>query len=257
MDEANAAPVEGAETAPEAAPGADAAPVKPDHLPDEFWRADPGEVDVDALWTAYSMRPDEATLRENLSAELTSKYEAERIANRPETPGDYALEIPEMDLPSGVDMDLSKLVDDPLVEWWRNTAHELGLNQGQFAEGLKAAATAELSGIEARRAELSKLGDNAKARLERIDGWLTANLGEETAKSVASVLTTARSVEAFERMVTRITGRMADSARDGARAKTREELSRMLEDPRYQTDEAYRAEVSREYQRAFPQRRAA
>ena len=60
----------------------------------------------------------------------------------------------------------------------------------------------------ARAAEIAKLGTTAPARVDSVINWLTgmdASADKGDAKALAGMLVTARHVEAFERIITKLT----------------------------------------------------
>jgi hypothetical protein len=101
---------------------------------------------------------------------------------------------------------------DPILAQARAEAHRQGLSQEGFSKilGLYAAAkVGEQTQIDtARAAEQAKLGANAGARVDGVINWLTgmdSSADKGDAKALAGMLVTARHVEAFERIINKLT----------------------------------------------------
>jgi hypothetical protein len=163
-------------TAPGAPPGAPAAdpaaagkPARPDHIPEQFWDGEKGEVKLDALGKSW--------------LDLRTKI-ARGEGKLPDTPDAYTL--PALD-----GIQVAELVpsDDPLWTATRQNAHKAGVTDAQLQEIMKpylsalaevrakaappedpaAARAAQMAEIENERA---KLGPNGRAIVADIGQWI-------------------------------------------------------------------------------------
>jgi hypothetical protein len=108
-------------------------------------------------------------------------------------------------VPQGLEFKLNE--NDPIVAQYRNFALESGLDQTQFTKGVDLIAALRLSEAqkfaEAQKAEVTKLGAAAHARVDAVKGWLGAMAGDKAADLVRVLETwpIAATVEALENMM--------------------------------------------------------
>jgi hypothetical protein len=129
----------------------------------------------------------------------------------PQKPDDYKLELPaDFKPPAGVEYKLD--TSNPALGNLRAVAHKHGLTQEAVNEILGVYAGNEVGTQQAiataRAAEIAKLGTSAPARVDAVVNWLTgmdASADKGDAKALAGMLVTARHVEAFERIITKLT----------------------------------------------------
>lgn len=129
----------------------------------------------------------------------------------------YKVELPvDFKMPQGVDFKFDSA--DPILAQARAMAHAKGWSQQDFSEALglfAAAKVGEQAQIDsARSAEVAKLGPNASTRVDSVVNWLSgmdSSADKGDAKALAGMLVTARQVEAFERIITRLTSQGAAS----------------------------------------------
>jgi hypothetical protein len=112
-------------------------PARPDDVPEKFWDSEKGAVRTDLVLKSYGDLEKKLTGGKGLDAlteEIKTGLEAERLKSRPEKPDGYKLQVPEGAVPEGVQFDF----DDkhPLVGWWRERAHAMGLSQADFDAGV-------------------------------------------------------------------------------------------------------------------------
>ena len=141
-------------------------PQRPEHVPEQFWDADKGEVKVEAMAKSWT----------DVRAQLSKG-----VQKPPDKPEGYTL--PKIKgLPEGVIKQ-----DDKLLGKLRGAAHAAGVSQGQF-EQLAAAYLGELTEHlkanppqtqEARKAaqdafvaeQIKSLGATAQAQLDTLESW--------------------------------------------------------------------------------------
>jgi hypothetical protein len=134
-----------------------------------------------------------------------------RKSTLPATAEDYKIELPaEFKLPAGVDFEFD--ASAPELAQARAMAHAKGWTQQDFSEALGLFAAAKVGEeaqiTTARNAEIAKLGPTASARVDAVTRWLSgidSSTDKGDAKALAGMLVTARHVEAFERIITRLT----------------------------------------------------
>ena len=196
---------------------------RPEYLPEKFWDADKGETRLQTFSESYT----------NLEQKLHSKMEdlreevkAEGLANRPENADDYTL--PELE---GVEFQ----TDDPLLSFWRNQAHGMGLDNEGFQAGIKSYMETMQASAPDPNAELAKLGEDGKTRIEAINAWADSKLSENTRNALNSLATTADGVLAIEEMmsVSQSSANTVDGGQSAPVGETLEELQALMNSPQY------------------------
>lgn len=166
---------------------------RPDWLPEKFWDGEAKAPNIENLAKSYA----ELEKNRGNTDELKAKWEAERLAQRPEAPDGYAL--PDHDA-----LDVEAMAGSPIVGLWRKAAHEAGLGQDQFQAVIAEYAEAEVARMEAEReAELAKLGENAAARTQAVALWASKVLGDETPEleALQRMASDAAGVQALEKLM--------------------------------------------------------
>lgn len=132
------------------------APTRPEWLSeDKFWDPDKG-LKADLLWKNY---------RELVTKQSQGKLEG----TVPEEPSGYELEMPE-DFPENA-IDAEQFDNDPLVSWFRTTAHELKLPQEAVStlwKGYMDIAAQALPEPFNKEKELEQLGPQGPAIVQRL-----------------------------------------------------------------------------------------
>jgi hypothetical protein len=167
------------------------APQRPAYVPEKFWNGEKGEVIADQFTQHFN----------DLSAR-----DAERVAREqaiPVSPDKYEIKLPEgFKPPEGMQFEFN--ADDPALAEARKAAHELKLDQAGFSRMLGIYAANKLAEVQAvskgRETEMAKLGASGPQRIEAIETWLNAKVGDK-AKVLVSTLKqypVAANVEALE-----------------------------------------------------------
>jgi hypothetical protein len=172
---------------------APAEPTRPEWLPEKFWDSKAKAPNVENLAKSYV---ELEKGRSNIE-ELKAKWEAERLAARPETPDSYTL-------PENEALDPEALAASPIVQLWRKAAYEAGLGQEQFEAVINEYVETEIRRMEAQReAEMAKLGDNAVARTQAVALWAQKVLGADTEEFAAlqRMAVDAAGVRALEKLM--------------------------------------------------------
>lgn len=191
-------------------PASPAAVVRPEGIPDTYW---------DAITNSLKVDPESLVkdLKERDELKAFKAAEDTKALSRPQTPEAYKLDLPaDFTPPAGVEFKFD--ANDPILAQARAQAHADGLSQESFSKmlGLYAAAkVGEESQIKAARtAEIAKLGSTAAARVDAVVNWVTGMDGtadKRDAKALASMLVTAAHVEAFERLMLKVSSQGAAS----------------------------------------------
>ncbi len=134
-----------------------------------------------------------------------------KALSRPQKAEDYKLELPaDFKMPAGVEFKLDAA--NPALGQLRDVAHKHGLTQDAVNEIIGVYAGNEVGNqaaiTTAKNAEIAKLGPTAPARVDAVTQWMAgmdASPDKGDAKALAGMLVTARHVEAFERIITRLT----------------------------------------------------
>ena len=162
----------------------------------------------------------EETFRDQFMKEM----EEQAYANRPESVGDYVL-------PDSIDDDMA--TDNPLLQWWANTAFENGYSQDEFAEGIEMYVNAINADVPDYDAEVEKLGDNASARTEAASLFANQFFPEEMLGAVERMCETAEGIMVVEHIMEALKeGGPSNGAVEVSR-ETESDLRQMMLDPRY------------------------
>lgn len=209
---------------------------RPDWLPEKFDRPEELANSYGELERAFYSR------KEDLRNQIVGELNEEAQGNAPISPADYELSI---ESPDGLELTISD--DDPMVDWFRSTAHGYGLSQEEF-NGL----IGEYAQIDAQRGpnwnvESEKLGEYADKRLERVDGWASNNLSESAYSVFASVPASSDMVQLFEELM-ELNGQPQFNMTSDSEFQEQlsiDDLRTMQNDPKYwkEKDQAFIAKV--------------
>lgn len=126
-------------------------------------------------------------------AELSSKY-AEKVGSFTGAPDEYQVSVDGIELSA----------DDPLLSDVKEWAKASNLSQDGFNELVSRFAAhqvaSEKAAKEAADAEIAKL-ENSQQRLTDITDYLKANLSEDEFDGLADAITTAKGIEAVEKLI--------------------------------------------------------
>lgn len=211
----------------------------PAGVPSKFWNADAGSVNYEAWGKATGelegkLRTQKSDLTKELSESLRTEWDNERFANRPETPNDYEMRVPEgMELPEGMEWEFSD--DDPMLGWWKETVHEMGGNQEMFDAGVQQFIEAQLGSMPDVEAEMEALGEYGESRVERVQLWAQKNLGEDMMPAMAEMMSSAKNIEVVEAIMDKM-GEAPFSSQEATafgKGDSYADLREMQNDPRY------------------------
>lgn len=203
--------------APEAAAEAPEATIeRPEWLPEKFNTPEDLVNSYSSLESKLGKGQEE--LRETIMAEI----EGEAFANRPETAGDYSL-------PEGLEENAEEIAGSDNVQWWANFAWENGFSQEEFEEGL-ARLLPDGPDLDA---EMTKLGDNAVARIEAVSLWANKNLPDELGDEVLRMGQTADGIKLLEHLMSMNSSDSIGGDTNATTGISKSDLETMMRDPRY------------------------
>lgn len=144
---------------------------------------------------------------------MSAKAEQDlRATQVPKSATDYKAELPaDLKLPA----EFKFKAADPMLVDAQNWAHRNGLTQDQYGQMLGLYATAHATETkqiaDAQMKQREALGPNVGQRVDAVIGWLRGTFGDELARPVALSLFTAKHVEVFEKIMTRLSSQGAAS----------------------------------------------
>lgn len=197
---------------------------RPEWLPEKFDRPEELANSYGELERAFYTR------KEELRNQIVEELNQEAVKQAPISPADYEVQF---EAPEGLEYSVAD--DDPMVDWFRQTAHNYGLSQDEFTGLMN-----EYIQIDAQRGpdwntESEALGEYAEKRLERVDGWAHGNLSEEAYNVFANVPASAGMVQLFEELM-ELNGQPQFNMTSDSEFQeriSREDLMSMQNDPRY------------------------
>ena len=223
---------------------------KPEYVQDKFWNTDTKEVNLENLASSYNALEKKLGSRtEDLSKQIRTDIEQEKLTKTPE---EYKVNLPE--LPENVDVTVSD--DMELVQWWKDTAKQNGLSQEQFDQGVNAFVNNAVATLPDVNAEMEKLGDNAKERIEASELWSKKNLSPESYSTFSSLAATAEGVKVIEEIM-KLTkdSPIPTTPTQVSVTPNEDDLKSMLQDPRYwdssKRDPSYVKRVTELYEKAY------
>jgi len=208
------------------------------------------EVNLENLASSYnSLEKKLGSRTEDLSKQIREDLEMEKLKSAPE---EYKVNLPE--LPENVDVSVSD--DMEIVQWWKDTAKKNGLSQEQFDQGVEMFVNNAIATLPDMNAEMQKLGDNAKERVEAAELWSKKNLSPESYQTFSNVASTAEGVKVIEEIMKMTKDSpMPTTPTQVSVAPNLQDLKSMINDPRYydsnRRDPAYVKRVEELFEKAY------
>tara|TARA_R110000824_G_scaffold106545_2_gene251742 strand:- start:1152 stop:1937 length:786 start_codon:yes stop_codon:yes gene_type:complete len=222
---------------------------RPEYIPEKFWNTETNEVRLEDMAKSYSTAEKavsgritqlaedrkadiDAEAREALKVEMNEEVTAARLADRPETPDAYELgEVPEV-------FDKDHINDGTLATWWRGFAHDQGLSQDKFKEGMDAYLDYIGAELPDPVKEMASLGDNGQVRADAVEMWSARFFKDATELAeIQAMGSTAAGVRALERVMEATKGtRPSTEGEDNGEVDGKvsvEKAKEMMADPRY------------------------
>lgn len=203
---------------------------KPEYLPDNFWDAENGEANYEAMAKSWT------DLRKTIS----------QGKHKPPADGKYDTKS------FGDEMDQNPIANT-LVGW----AKENNLSQAQFddlATKLRSQAEEVMQSQSIdTKAELAALGPNANAVIDGMVGWARGLVskgiwGPDDFEEFKIMGGTANGIRALMKLRESYEGRIPLDVAPNESAPSKDDLYQMVGDPRYKTDPAYRQKVEKMFQ---------
>jgi hypothetical protein len=209
---------------------------RPDWLPEKFDRPEELANSYSELERAFYSR------KEDLRNQIINELNSEAVSSAPISPADYDVNI---NSPEGVDISIAE--DDPMLDWFRNTAHNYGLSQDEFNGLINEWAVMDQSRGPDWNVESEALGEHAERRLERVDSWANTNLSDSAYEAFANVPASSGMVQLFEELM-ELNGQPKFnmvSESDFQERLSLDDLRSMQNDPKYwkEKDPAFIAKV--------------
>tara|TARA_R110002020_G_scaffold194504_1_gene395389 strand:+ start:2346 stop:3077 length:732 start_codon:yes stop_codon:yes gene_type:complete len=224
----------------------------PEYVPEKFWNKDLNEINVEEMGASYKALEKRLGQRtEELAGTIREEVLADIKGTAPET---YEIQLPE--LPEGVNIDVDP--EQPLLQWWEETARSKGLSNEDFNKGIEAFVNNEVAALPDRDAQISLLGENANVRIESADLWAKKNLSENSYEAIVNLANTADGVKAIEEIM----ALNKDAPIPSTETKidvtpSGDDLRSMMKDERYwkdgAKDQAYIKKVTDLYQKYYSQ----
>lgn len=190
-------------------------PEIPDGLPERFLKD--GKPDWSNLTKSY-VELDRAF--KTKTEDLKEQLKGELFKDRPESADKY-------EVPAGLD------ADAPILGWWKEQAHTMGLSQDQFQEGVNKFVE-YVGGSVDIEAEVAKLGDNGKARIDAVTAWAQKNFTDPEEFRVLELIgTSAKGIIVLEKLMGGAELNVSDNNDVPAKSLTEADLRKMQGDPRY------------------------
>ena len=164
-------------------------------------------------------------------------------------PEEYEISMPE-------DVEGEFLEDDPLMGEFKEWSKDNGVSQEAFTSLVHMFVKNEQGAYQKQEqdmeSELAALGDNAKQRIQNINDYAKANLSEEHYEGILQATTSAAATKAVEALIANTRGyKVPTTETETESGMSHSEIKERLNDPRYQSDPAFRAETSKMYERKF------
>jgi hypothetical protein len=199
-DDGGAPPAETGGTPPAETGGT---PERPEYVPEKFWNAETGEIRMEDAFKSYAeIETNGRIRRDKLRAEVAAEIELDRMASRPDDVNGYELKVPDAiaeHFEEGMEFQFDE--SDPLLGFWKETAFELGMDQEGFEKGVSAYIQAQLSAMPDLEAEIGKLGENGKDRIEHVENWAKTALSNDAYEAIRNFAVTAENITALEEVM--------------------------------------------------------
>jgi|SRR5210317_485176 hypothetical protein len=222
----------------------------PEYIPEKFWDTDRNEIKVEELGASYKALEQKLGMRtEDLVKQVQEDYENQRKSSVPES---YEVRLPEV--PEDVEITVDP--EQELVKSWQQICKDNGLSQEVFDQGVAAFVNNEIAGLPNLQEEMSKLGDNARERIEAADLWSKKYLSTDAYDAIANLASTAEGVKALEEIMSLSKSKPLPNTNTVVDVELDErDLQSMMQDPRYwkegMKDPSYIAKVTNLYQKKY------
>lgn len=136
------------------------------------------------------------TRKEEFRNAIIEEMKGEANKDVPTAPGDYEVNV---QVPEGMEWQVDE--SDPMLGWFREKAHNYGLNQEEFDALVNEYVAMDNTKGPDWNEEVKELGEHGERRLERVDTWASANLSEDAYNKFANLRADAATVKLFEELM--------------------------------------------------------
>jgi len=173
------------------------------------------------------------TRKEEFRNSVIEEMKGEADKDVPTSPGDYDVNV---NVPEGMEWNVDE--SDPMLGWFREKAHNYGLNQKEFDSLVNEYISMDNTRGPDWNEEAEALGEHADRRLERVDTWASTNLSEEAYGKFANIRADAGTVKLFEELMELNGQPRFNMTSDTAFQETlsKDDLKAMQADPKYWRD---------------------
>jgi len=192
---------------------------RPEWLPEKF-------KSPEDLATAYnSLETKLGSSKEEAIKAYQEEIEKEAFANRPATSGDYAI-------PDGLDVE--KIGDNKLLNWWAEHSYNNGFSQSEFEEGISLYMDQNpVDNGPDVEAEQQRLGDNANARIESVSLFAQRFFPQAQLPAIERMCETADGIIALEHIMENLKEQRPMSGSAPTARLDEATLQAMMQDERY------------------------
>tara|TARA_R110000824_G_C15229186_1_gene678307 strand:+ start:3398 stop:4195 length:798 start_codon:yes stop_codon:yes gene_type:complete len=188
--------------------------------------------------------------------ELTLQIKDEMRSLVPKEATDYVFTPPEGVVPEGMEFSMDS--SNPVFTKWQKLSHDIGLSPEQFDAATALYLENELSILPDPNTEMQKLGENAKARIERVDLWSAKHLTPESYNALQELSGSSSTIILIEEIMkmNNDVGNQGGGSSGESTELTRAEVENMMKDPRYRDprkrEPAYIKRVQDAFKRLYP-----
>jgi hypothetical protein len=208
---------------------------RPEWAPEKYWDSNAGELRVEELAKGYSEIVSlHRSGREAIEKEVRESLAKEIPEGVPESADKYELVSP--DIGDGLQWEFKD--DDPMLKFWRETAHAAKMTQEDFNKGVELYVSQQVGEYETNSDIKSALGEKADARIERVNTWLGKHLDEKLHNALGYEIShSAAAIEGMEKIMEVAIGLGVSAGDDTVDEHVDEDqLRKMMADPRYRGD---------------------
>ena len=164
--------------------------------------------------------------KDELRDEIINELSEEAIGEAPE---EY--ELPP--LPEGITETM--VVENPMFDWWNKHCSENAYTQEMYEDGVNKYIDNFMNNVPDYDAEVQRLGENANARLDAVDSFVSTSFSPDQSELISSTLgQTAEGIEVIERMMAMQRQNIESSVQtEPVNKLSLEDVRSMMKDPRY------------------------
>lgn len=219
---------------------------RPDWLPAKFWDEEGKLPRTQEMAKSYAEIEKLARAKKE---DVLKAAQAEARKGVPETPDAYEIKLDPAVIPAGDNLQFDD--KSPMLAFWRGKAHEMGLSQEGFNEGVNAYLREQIAAQPDLAPERAALGENHAERIRIADEWAFANFPLRAYQAISKASTDHGMVLAVEHMMAAYgTAPPPRAAGPVASADPKSVLAEAMSKPGYFQDQEAQARVRRAFEAA-------